>query len=222
MVVNLKTLQVVDLFAGLGGWSKPFMDRGHKVFRVDWDEKFELDLVADINKLQKKDFPWQPDVVLASPPCETFSIASIGHHWNKDRTPKTKEAEIGIELVRNTVRLIKELNAPINIIENPRGMLRKLNLIDAPRVTVYYCHFGEKRAKPTDLWGLPFPQDLNTRGECHSQRPTHPPDCCCFDHTGAPRGSQTGTQGMGNYATKSLIPYELALEVCLKSERQLQ
>jgi hypothetical protein len=221
MVVNMRKLQVIDLFAGLGGWSKPFIDRGHEVFRVDWDDSFELELSADINNLTSRDFPWKPDVVLASPPCETFSVASIGHHWNKDKTPKTKEAEIGKGLVINTVRLIKELDAQISIIENPRGMLRKLDLIDAPRVTVYYCHFGETRAKPTDLWGLPFPENFDTRGECHNQRANHSIDCCCFDHISAPRGSQTGTQGLGSYATKSLIPYELALEVCLKAEAQL-
>ena len=222
MVVNMRTLKVIDLFAGLGGWSKPFIERGHEIFRIDWNKKFDLELVADVNNLQVDDFPWEPDIILASPPCETFSISSIGHHWNRDRTPKTEEAKIGIELVKNTVKLIKESNAKIGIIENPRGMLRKLNLIDGSRVTAFYCHFGENRAKPTDLWGLPFPKDFDVRGECHSQRPSHPPDCCCRDHQSAPRGSQTGTQGMGNYATKSLIPYELALEVCLKAEAQFE
>ena len=200
---------MLDLFAGLGGWSKPFIERGHEVFRVDWDDKFDLELVADITTLKPSDLPWKPDVILASPPCETFSIASIGHHWNKDRTPKTEAAELGLKLVANTVRLIQELNPKYAIIENPRGMLRKLDLIPAPRVTVWYCHFGENRAKPTDLWGLPFPP-VNFRGECHNRKPNHPIDCCCADHEAAPRGSQTGTQGMGSYAKKSVIPYELA------------
>lgn len=212
-------LKMLDLFAGLGGWSAPFIERGHEVCRVDWDEKFELEITADITQLKASDLPWKPDVILASPPCETFSIASIGHHWHKDRQPKTEAAALGMELVRATVRLIQELEPKFAIMENPRGMLRKLNLIPAPRVTVWYCHFGESRAKPTDLWGLPFPE-LDFRGECHSQKANHPQDCCCRDHTAAPRGSQTGTQGLGSYAVKSLIPYELASEVekaCVKA-----
>lgn len=205
-------MKVLDLFAGLGGWSKPFIERGHEVCRIDWDDKFDLEMVADISKLTASDLPFKPDVILASPPCETFSIASIGHHWNRDRTPKTQAAIKGIELVKNTVKLIQEVSPRFAIIENPRGMLRKLDLIPAPRVTVWYCHFGEKRAKPTDLWGLPFPQ-MDFRGECHSRKSAHGPDCCCQDHTAAPRGSQTGTQGLGSYAKKSVIPYELASAV---------
>jgi len=33
----------------------------------------------------------RPDVIWASPPCECFSVASIGHHWNADGTPKTPQ-----------------------------------------------------------------------------------------------------------------------------------
>lgn len=205
-------MKMLDLFAGLGGWSKPFIERGHEVCRVDWDDKFELEIVADISKLTASDLPFKPDVILASPPCETFSIASIGHHWNIDRTPKTEAAVKGIELVKNTVRLIQKVSPRFAIIENPRGMLRKLDLIPAPRTTVWYCHFGENRAKPTDLWGLPFPQ-MDFRGECHSRKSSHGLDCCCQDHAAAPRGSQTGTQGLGSYAKKSVIPYELASAV---------
>jgi len=224
LVVNLDDnggkMKVLDLFAGLGGWSKPFIENGHEVCRVDWDKRFELELVADISILQSTDLPFKPDIILASPPCETFSIASIGHHWNKDQSPKTQAAELGIDLVKNTVKLIQDINPTIAIIENPRGMLRKLNLIPAPRTTVWYCHFGEKRAKPTDLWGLPYPVDMNFRGECHNQKVNHSIDCCCRDHEAAPRGSQTGTQGLGRYDIKSLIPYELANEVRIKAEKQ--
>jgi len=203
---------MLDLFAGLGGWSKPFIERGHEVCRVDWDKRFELEIVADITTLKPSDLPWKPDVILASPPCETFSVASIGHHWNRANEPKTEEAVYGQELVKATVRLIQEISPRFAIIENPRGMLRKLGLIPAKRITVWYCHFGEMRAKPTDLWGMPFPL-MDFRGECHSQKSNHPQDCCCRDHASAPRGSQTGTQGMGSYATKSVIPYQLASAV---------
>ena len=39
------------------------------------------------------------------------------------------------------------------IIENPRGKLRKLEIVkDLPRTTVTYCQYGDIRMKPTDLW----------------------------------------------------------------------
>lgn len=214
-------MKIIDLFSGLGGWSQPFIDNGHDVYRIDKDKKFKAELHVDFLEFNFSDIPWKPDIILASPPCETFSVASIGHHWHKNREPKTNAAALGKKLVLRTVEFIKFLNPKIAIIENPRGMLRKLELIDFPRKSIWYCHFGEERAKPTDLWGYQFPRTFDFRGECHNQTKSHGDDCCCRDHTPAARGSQTGTQGMKNYAIKSLIPYELANQVRIASEREV-
>ena len=53
--------------------------------------------------------PFKPDIIWASPPCTYFSVASIGHHWNKNHTPKTKEAVLGVKIVQRTLDIIKEL-----------------------------------------------------------------------------------------------------------------
>jgi hypothetical protein len=72
--------------------------------------------------------------------------------------------------------------------ENPRGMLRKLEVVkDLPRYTVTYCQYGDTRMKPTDLWGV-VPK--------WSPRPTCKNGDTC--HVSAPRGSRTGTQGLGS------------------------
>jgi site-specific DNA-cytosine methylase len=56
--------------------------------------KFEkIDYAKDILDFSIKDVPFIPDIIWASPPCTTYSIASCGKHRNLDRTPKTKEAE---------------------------------------------------------------------------------------------------------------------------------
>lgn len=55
-----------------------------------------------------------------------FSVASIGKHWNKDHSPKTEQAILGLKIIKKTLRLIKQLNPKLWYIENLRGKLRKV------------------------------------------------------------------------------------------------
>ena len=89
--------------------------------------------------------------------------------------------------------------------ENPRGVLRKLDVVkDLPRNTVWYCTYGDDRAKPTDIWTndknwTPRPVCHNGNKDCH--------------HAPAPRGSRTGTQGRKNNHERSKVPQDLCLEI---------
>jgi hypothetical protein len=221
------TLNVVDLFCGLKGWSQPFADRGHATWTSDYDAHFQPDSAIDVRALaHAAELGFKPydriDVLLASPPCETFSMASLGHHWGggfRAYEPKTEAALVGIDLVRATLRIIEAWQPTYAIIENPRGVLRKLSIIPSDPVTVWYCHYGETRAKPTDLWGMPYPTGWEPRPPCHNRRAGHAADCCCTDHEAAPRGAKTGTQGLNRYDLRSRIPYDLALSVCDALER---
>lgn len=182
-------MKMLDLFAGLEGWSEPWREAGHEVFSVDYDESFDVDLHADILTLSIYDLPWQPDVVLASPPCEKFSVLTIGKNWNKDNTPKTEEAAYALRLAQKTAYLIAALQPRAWLIENPRAKLRKLHPFDLmPRTTVWYCRYGLPFAKPTDLFGVV--PGWTPRPQCQNGNP---------DHQAAPRGSTTGIQG-GNKA----------------------
>lgn len=215
-------MRVLDLFAGLGGWGASFREHGHEVYTVDWDSRFNVDLRADISKLVRTDLPWQPDLVLASPPCETFSVASIGTHWaggKKAYIPRTLAAARSIMLVHHTVNLLESIGSPY-IIENPRGVLRNIGLIQQDPVTVWYCHYGEDRAKPTDVWST-LPTWVPRR-PCHNRQPSHSIVCCCQDHVAASRGAKTGTQGLSNAPERSLIPYELSDTVRIAAERFLR
>lgn len=207
-------MRVLDLFAGLRGWSQPFADRGHEVFTVELDRSFEgISLYADILTLTASDIPWQPDIILASPPCTAFTTMTMGRNWTYEGEPKTDTAVMGRRLVRRTLGLIAVIDPRWAIIENPRARLRTLpDLSFLERRTVWYCRYGEKRAKPTDLWGAPFPPSLVLRPGCHNGNP---------DHIAAPRGSRTGTQGNLSSREIAKVPYELALDVCLAAERDL-
>jgi hypothetical protein len=179
-------VKVLDLFAGLKGWSAPFEERGHDVFSVDMDERFDVSLHADILTLTPADLPWRPDIILASPPCEAFSVLTIGRNWAPGRVPKTDKARVSIALVEATRRIIVETQPAYFVIENPRAMLRKIPALnELDRRTVTYCQYGEPYMKPTDLWGG-FPPSFVARPMCK------PRDAC---HRSAPRGSRTGIQG---------------------------
>ena len=193
---------IVDFFAGAGGElrRKDIEALGHKYITFDIDPKFKCDFTSDIFDIefinQEVDFVW------ASPPCETWSVSSIGHHWNKDNTPKTKEAIHGLNMMRHLIRLLNTRNVKW-VIENPRGKLRKMPFMqEFRRKTVTYCKYGETRMKPTDLWIHGF--DWQPRPICKNGDPCH---------VSAPRGSRTGTQGYGTYADRSVVPLQLWLEI---------
>lgn len=193
-------LRVLDLFAGLEGWGAPWRARGHDVVTVDYDPDFRTTIVADLGDVpaflaelrRVKGHDWRPDVILASPPCEAFSTMTIGRNWTRTADgrpwPKTDRARLALHLVASTRRILEALGPTFFVIENPRAMLRKVpELGDLERRTVAYCAFGEPVQKPTDLWGG-FPPSLVLPGVCK-------PKAGC--HVSAPRGSRTGTQGVG-------------------------
>ena len=205
---------VYDFFAGTGSSTKAFEDAGHTVIKVELDEYFEaherdiLQLTADylISTYGQPDFIW------ASPPCQTFSVASIRHYWTYEdgvAKPKNQKTLDGIERVRYTLQLIKDLQPTIGwLMENPRGMLRKQPVVQGlTRRTVTYCQYGDFRMKPTDIWGKL--QGWTPRPMCKAGM-----NC----HNSAKRGSDTGTQGIGGGGKggsrlRSMIPYELGKEI---------
>jgi hypothetical protein len=195
-------MKVLELFAGSCSFSNVAKEYGYETFTTDYNNFDGIDYVTDILQFDYNELPYKPDIIWASPPCTYFSVASIGKHWNKDNTPKSIEAITGMAIVNKTKEIINTLQPKYFVIENPRGKLRKLDLLDNfNRVTVTYCQYGDNRMKPTDLW---HNLDWTPRPMCKNGMPCH---------VAAPRGSQTGTQGLkGNYE-RSKVPYELCKEI---------
>ena len=201
---------IFDLFSGTGSSTQAFKDAGHTVITFELDDYFEATEHADVFDLTAKDLLaryGQPDFIWASPPCTAFSVASMGHHWGgglRAYEPKTEAAKVSQELVAHTLKLIAELKPTKGwLMENPRGMLRKLPVVaNLPRQSVTYCRYGDKRMKPTDLWGVV--PNWTPREMCKNGMPCH---------EAAPRGAKTGTQGLKGARERSRVPYELGKEI---------
>lgn len=200
-------MKVLELFAGTRSIGKAFEARGHKVFSVEWDKRFEnIDLYADVMTLMAKDILekfGKPDIIWASPDCSTYSVAAISKHRRKEKDgnfrPITEYAKFCDAVNAHVIYLIQKLKPRYWFIENPVGVLRKMGFMKGlPRYTVTYCKYGERRQKPTDIWtNHPAPR-------------FHPPckrgEPC---HDSAPRGSRTGTQALRNSREKAKIPEAL-------------
>jgi len=199
-------MKILDLFSGLGGFSQAFEDRGHSVFTIDNEPHFTTTLCADIMDIEPKNLPFTPDVILASPPCNCFSVASIGKHWeNGQPDPNTLKA---IALVKHTLNLIYDLRPRYWFLENPRAMLR--TIIGNPPVTVFFAQYGENRLKPTDIWGR------HPKGFKDMQIT----DKTLLDYEKAPRGSKRGTQRITSPEERARIPYQLSLTICKLCEKK--
>lgn len=202
-------MNVLELFAGSRSIGKQAEKLGMNVFSSDLVEFEGINYPVSILDFDVTKVPFQPDIIWASPPCTSFSVASIGHHWTGGKgayIPKTDGARLGLELVKKTLEIIDHFKPTYWFMENPRGVLRKLPVVEGlKRNTVTYCQYGDERMKPTDIWtnsNLWIPRPMCKNG-----------DPC---HVAAPRGSRTGTQGRSNAYERSKIPEELCKEI-LKS-----
>jgi len=207
-------MNVLELFAGSRSIGKQAELLGMDVFSSDINNFENINYVVDILNFDVNKVPFKPDVIWASPPCTGFSVAAIGHHWKKNGDvfiPQTETARLGLELVKKTLEIINHFNPRYWFMENPRGVLRKMEMVKNLKMnTVTYCQYGDERMKPTDIWTNS--NDWTPRPMCKNG------DSC---HIPAPRGSRTGTQGRANAYERSKIPDELCneiLESCLKKD----
>ena len=212
-------MRVLELFAGTRSIGKAFQARGHEVFSVEWDKRFDnIDLYQDIYELTAEDILekfGRPDVIWASPDCSSYSIAAISHHRKREESgnlaPVSDYAKFCDRVNMHVLNLITTLRPRYWFIENPRGGMRKMDFMRGlPRHTVTYCQYGDIRMKPTDIW-------------TNHPAPKFKPMCKNGDpcHVRAPRGAKTGTQGLKGSVERSVIPPALCehiVDICEEAD----
>lgn len=211
-------MKTLELFSGTASFSTIAKQMGHETFTIDIYGRHKPDMKADLINIQGEKLRIllkkmkKSDIIWMSPPCQTFSMASGNRHWTKDRKPKTQAAKDSLRIVDFCIDMMIfcSVTGKYFIIENPRARMRWFMPEDF-RKTVWFCQYGDDRAKPTDLWtNIPFTpkQCRNGNKECH--------------HQPAPRGSKTGTQGRKGAIERGKIPYRLIRELIEKVENEVR
>lgn len=217
-------MKILDLFSGLGGWSAAFRDRGHKVITIDRDYLFNPTYVRDIMSIEDLSQFGKFDVILASPPCEVFSLAAMNkHHWRKDGpgiyVPQDSRTRKALQLANHTFDLIKAASPKFYAVENPVGIMR--HVITPPDATIDQCAYGRQFKKPTDLWGSLPPSFKPLRcigAKCSHKRAVMNPN-------GFPMSGSVITEWISDKlrraSLRAELPYGLSLAMCEAAERDL-
>lgn len=212
--------KILEVFAGSRSIGNKAEQLGMNVFSVDWTPYDKIDLVIDVEEMQIEHVPFTPDFGWFSPDCTTYTIAAISTHRN-GTDPKSEYAKKCDKVNKHFIELINKwlkINPDfVFFIENPRGMLRHMPFMKYfKRHTVWYCQYGDDRAKPTDIWTnsknwIPRPMCKNYKYDVDGNII----DKHCH-HESARRGAKTGTQGKKGSYERSKIPEQLCEEI-LKS-----
>ena len=138
-------MKILELFSGTESFSKVARARGHEVFTIEIDNKFNPNLCKDILKVELNDIPFKPDVIWASPPCTDYSHA---------KRKGVSYIELSNMYVIKTISLILALKPKYWIIENPQtGTLKFQYFIrELPYTDISYCRYGKTFRKQTRLW----------------------------------------------------------------------
>ena len=147
---------LLELFCGTKSISKVAELNGIECITLDNEPKHKPDICIDILQWDYKNSGLQPDIIWASPPCFTWSLACNGRHRKKiseGLIPKTPQ---GIEANKQIMRLIDILiffKPKYYFIENPQGLLRHFEpMKQFTRRTLQYGDYGHKCRKRTDIF----------------------------------------------------------------------
>lgn len=203
-------MKVLELFSGNGDISSAFKKQGHEVYRVDWSEKVEAELHADVAKLTVNDIVdlcgGLPDVIWASPDCTTYSIATHRHRTKLEGLlPKTQyawECDMTNILMWRLIDELVSLGTKYYFVENPRGRMRHMPFVDGrQRFEITYCSYGRPSKKPTDIWtNHPNPEFL--------------PFC-----TGGHKHADWSLEVPRDYLNRGLMPAKLCEHVAIISNK---
>lgn len=137
---------LLDLFCGRWGWSRAFAKRGWKCIGVDLTEPPEVPENCEFwqRDILEVNAVWgcAPDAIVASPPCEEFSVHGMKHFH-----PNPKYPANGIRLFEHTRALCEASGLPY-VIENVRAAQQ-------------FVGTAKHHCGPFYLWGNAVPPLVN-------------------------------------------------------------
>jgi len=140
-----KKMTVVDIFCGQGGWSEGFHANGFECVGVDIvDVGYPYELILqDVRTLDGKRFKGF-DVIIGSPPCRDFSMATQANKGYPSRTPP--DPQKGLDLIYHFDRIIREAQPTFWAMEN---VSRLEKYYDRKPIWRFYISVRGRRS----LWG---------------------------------------------------------------------
>src|SRR5699024_3760305 len=112
---------------------KAFKEKGHEVYSVEWDKQHKnIDLYADIATVTSQQILEEfgkPDIIWASPPCESWSVASAMKDGNASRKQEKGDSLFSTQtpLSRFTIRGYKDYE-PANVqFKYDRSFVNRIN-----------------------------------------------------------------------------------------------
>jgi site-specific DNA-cytosine methylase len=167
---NISNPKLLELFKGTGSVGKQANKMGFKITSLDLDPIYTPDIETDILEWDYKKWSnennYIPDMIWASPPCNTFSpmVYRLKERDVENAKPLSDRARLGTKILYKTIEIIeyflKKNPKLLFIMENPRGMMRKdTKMKKLARETTLYCLYGDFKRKATDFWNN-FPQGL--------------------------------------------------------------
>jgi hypothetical protein len=146
-------MRLLDLFSGTHSVASVARDLGYEVVTLDLAGS---DINIDILLWDYTVYaPGHWDVIWASPPCNTFSVAKQSNIGRFGVTQESIEADVqnvGLPLVRKTEEIINYFQPSKWFIENPQsGKLKQY--LDKPHYDVDYCCYCDwGYRKRTRVW----------------------------------------------------------------------
>jgi hypothetical protein len=147
---------ILDLCAGTGAWSQPYVEAGYDVRRLTLPH-------GDVTTYEPPPGVWG---VLAAPPCTEF--ASSGARWWNGKPPGLlREA---LRVIIACLRIIALAKPEWWAVENPIGRLNRY--LGPPVMYFDPCDYGDPYTKRTALWGR-FNNPKTSRVEPVEKSPIH-------------------------------------------------
>ena len=132
---------ILDLCGGTGAWSKPYLDAGYEVIRVDLEDG------KDVRLLEFGTLNREIQGILAAPPCTHLALSGA-RWWSEKGTIALLE---GLSVVDACLRVVIVGKPKWWVLENPVGRL--VNFLGSYKLIFNPCDYGDPYTKKTCLWG---------------------------------------------------------------------